>query len=181
MERDSAWLFLDGGRRLERARSLVRLLRSVLVEKRADVVEDLLVDRCQDVRELDDLPPPGRVILHVAGALDLLVYDVANPRSVLFQLDELVAHLAELPKRSSAQRLGDEERLALEATPFSASPTRTVCRPSTPPPAAGRARPVFATADGCSATCWQSLGSTYFAHERLSVLAGGQLESSAVV
>ena len=52
----------------------------------------------------------------MAGALDLLVYDVANPRSVLFQLDRLVAHLAELPKRSPAQRLGNEERLALEAT-----------------------------------------------------------------
>jgi len=113
----------------------------------------------------------------VSGALDLLVYDVANPRSVLFQLDRLVAHLAELPKRSSAQRLGNEERLALEAT--------TLLRLTDPDHLArvdtGTGRrteldTVFATADGLLGDHLDSLQRTYFAHERLSVLAGGQPE-----
>jgi len=179
MERDSAWLFLDGGRRLERARSLVRLLRSVLVDKRADVVEDLLVESLLKTSEsLMIFRRRAGSILHVAGALDLLVYDVANPRSVLFQLDELVAHLAELPKRSSAQRLGNEERLALEATTLLrlTDPDRL----SAVDAATGRRSEldsVFATADGLLGDLLESLGSTYFAHERLSVLAGGQLES----
>ena len=179
MERDSAWLFLDGGRRLERARSLVRLLRSVLVEKRTDVVEDLLVESLLKTSEsLMIFRRRAGSILHVAGALDLLVYDVANPRSVLFQLDELVAHLAELPKRSSAQRLGNEERLALETTTLLrlTDPDRL----SAVDAATGRRSEldsVFATADGLLGDLLASLGSIYFAHERLSVLAGGQLES----
>jgi len=179
MERDSAWLFLDGGRRLERARSLVRLLRSVLVDKRAGVVEDLLVESLLKTSEsLIIFRRRAGAVLHVAGALDLLVYDVANPRSVLFQLDLLVAHLAGLPKRSSAQRVGNEERLALETT--------TLLRLTDPDRLAdvdadsGRRSEldsVFATTDGLLGDLLDSLRATYFAHERLSVLAGGQTES----
>jgi uncharacterized circularly permuted ATP-grasp superfamily protein/uncharacterized alpha-E superfamily protein len=174
MERDPAWLFLDGGRRLERAQGLVRLLRSVLVDRRAGVVEDLLVESLLTTSEsLIVFRRRSGSILHVAGAIDLLVYDVANPRSVLFQLDRLVAHLTELPKQSSAQRLGNEERLALEAT--------TLLRLTDPDTlaavdeATGR-RPeldsVFATADGLLVDLLDSLRRTYFTHERLSVLAG---------
>ena len=80
MEHDPAWLFLDGGRRLERARSLVRLLRAVLVEKRAGVVEDLLVESLLKTSEsLLIFRRRSGSILHVSGALDLLVYDIANP------------------------------------------------------------------------------------------------------
>ena len=178
MERDPAWLFLDGGRRLERARSLVRLLRSVLVEKRADVVEDLLVESLLKTSEsLIIFRRRSGSILHVSGALDLLVYDVANPRSILFQLDRLVAHLADLPKRSSAQRLGNEERLALEATTLLrlTDPDRLAAVDA----ATGRRTEldtVFATADGLLGDLLDSLQRTYFAHERLSVLAGGQPE-----
>jgi uncharacterized circularly permuted ATP-grasp superfamily protein/uncharacterized alpha-E superfamily protein len=181
MERDPAWLFLDGGRRLERARSLVRLLRSVLVEKRAGVVEDLLVESLLKTSEsLIIFRRRAGSILHVSGALDLLVYDVANPRSVLFQLDRLVAHLAELPKRSSAQRLANEERLALETT--------TLLRLTDPDRLAtvdggtGRRAEldnVFGTVDGLLGDLLDSLQRTYFAHERLSVLAGGQSEGWA--
>jgi uncharacterized alpha-E superfamily protein len=176
MERDPAWLFLDGGRRLERAQGLVRLLRSVLVDRRAGVVEDLLVESLLTTSEsLIIFRRRSGSILHVSGAIDLLVYDVANPRSVLYQLDRLVAHLAELPKQSSAQRLANEERLALEAT--------TLLRLTDPDrlaavdPGSGR-RPeldsVFATADGILDDLLDSLRHTYFTHERLSVLAGGR-------
>jgi uncharacterized circularly permuted ATP-grasp superfamily protein/uncharacterized alpha-E superfamily protein len=179
MERDSAWLFLDGGRRLERAQALVRLLRAVLVDKQAGVVEDLLVESLLKSSEsLMIFRRRAGSILHVAGAIDLLVYDVANPRSVLFQLDQLVAHLAELPKRSSAQRLGNEERLALEATTLLrlTDPDRLAAVDA----ATGRRSEldsVFATADGLLGDLLDSLRRTYFAHERLSVLAGGQPES----
>ena len=178
MERDPAWLFLDGGRRLERAQGLVRLLRSVLVDRRAGVVEDLLVESLLTTSEsLIIFRRRSGSILHVSGAIDLLVYDVANPRSVLYQLDKLVAHLARLPKQSSAQRLANEERLALEAT--------TLLRLTDPDrlaavdPGTGR-RPeldkVFATADGILDDLLDSLRHTYFTHERLSVLAGGRPE-----
>jgi hypothetical protein len=83
-----------------------------------------------------------------------------------------------LPKRSSAQRLANEERLALEVT--------TLLRLTDPDhlaavdAAAGRRAvldSVFATADGLLGDLLDSLQRTYFAHERLSVLAGGQPEA----
>ncbi len=109
--------FLDAGRRLERAQSLVRLLRAVLVRQRAGVVEDLLLESLLKTSEsLIIFRRRSGSIMHVAGAVDLLVYDAANPRSVIFQLDRLFDHLADLPKRSPAQRLGDGEQLVLETT-----------------------------------------------------------------
>jgi uncharacterized circularly permuted ATP-grasp superfamily protein/uncharacterized alpha-E superfamily protein len=178
MERDPAWLFLDGGRRLERAQGLVRLLRAVLVEGRAGVIEDLLVESLLTTSEsLIIFRRRAGSTLHVSGAIDLLVYDVANPRSVLFQLDRLVTHLAGLPKQSSAQRLANEERLALEAT--------TLLRLTDPDRLAavdastGRRTEldaVFTTADGLLDDLIDSLRHTYFSHERLSVLAGGRPE-----
>ena len=178
MERDPAWLFLDGGRRLERAQGLVRLLRAVLVERRAGVIEDLLVESLLTTSEsLMIFRRRAGSILQVSGAIDLLVYDVANPRSVLFQLDRLVAHLAELPKQSSAQRLANEERLALEATTLLrlTDPDRLAAVDA----ASGRRSEldtVFATADGLLDDLVDSLQRTYFTHERLSVLAGGRPE-----
>ena len=178
MERDSAWLFLDGGRRLERAQALVRLLRAVLVDHRAGVVEDLLIESLLKTSEsLMIFRRRAGSILHVSGAIDLLVYDVANPRSVLFQLDHLLSHLAELPKRSSAQRLGNEERLALEATTLLR--LTDADRLADVDSASGRrleVDSVFATADGLLGDLLDSLRRTYFTHERLSVLAGGQPE-----
>lgn len=178
MEPDPAWLFLDGGRRLERAQGPVRLLRSVLVERRAGVVEDLLVESLLTSSEsLMIFRRRSGSILQVAGAIDLLVYDVANPRSVLFQLDRLVAHLAGLPKQSSAQRLANEERLALEAT--------TLLRLTDPDRLAvvdagsdrrGELDSVFASAAGLLDDLLDSLRRTYFTHEKLLVLAGGRPE-----
>ena len=94
---------------------------------------------------------------------------------MLFQLDRLADHLARLPKRSSAQRLGNEERLALEAT------TRLrltdADRLAAVDPAEGRRTEldsVFETVDDLLGDLLESLQETYFAHERLSVLAGGR-------
>jgi uncharacterized circularly permuted ATP-grasp superfamily protein/uncharacterized alpha-E superfamily protein len=176
MERDPAWLFLDGGRRLERARSLVRLLRAVLVEKRSGVVEDLLVESLLKTSEsLIIFRRRAGSILHVSGALDLLVYDVANPRSVLFQLDRLVDHLARLPKRSSAQRLGNEERLALEATTrLRLTDADHLAAVDDTGGRRAELDSVFEAVDGLLGDLLESLQETYFAHERLSVLAGGR-------
>ena len=93
----------------------------------------------------------------------------------MFQLDRLVDHLAHLPKRSSAQRLGREERLALEVT--------TLLRLTGPDrlaavePTSGRRAEldsVLSEADALLGDLLESLQETYFAHERLSVLTGGR-------
>ena len=162
-------------------RSLVRLLRAVLVERRAGVVEDLLVESLLKTSEsLIIFRRRAGSILQVAGAIDLLVYDVANPRSVLFQLDRLVDHLAELPKQSSAQRLGQRgapgPRGHHPAAPHrSRPPGRRGHRPPADVPSSTRCSP---RPTGSSVDLLDSLRRTYFAHERLSVLAGGRPEDT---
>jgi uncharacterized circularly permuted ATP-grasp superfamily protein/uncharacterized alpha-E superfamily protein len=172
MERDSAWLFLDAGRRLERAQSLVRLVRSVLVQQRVAVVEDLLVESL--LKTSDSLITFRRrsgSIMEVAAAVDLVVYDSSNPRSVLYQLDSLVHHLSDLPSRSPGRRLGDDQRLVLEAATTlrltDASRMATVDRELQRRPELDG---VLGRVDGLLAELLDSLRQTFFAHERLSVL-----------
>ncbi len=174
MERDPSWLFLDAGRRIERAQSLVKLVRAVLVPRRAAVIEDLLVESL--LKTSDSLITFRRrsgSILEVAAALDLVVFDVANPRSVGFQLDCLVHHLSELPIRSPSRRSGDEQRILLAATTTLA---RTDAgRLATVDPATDRRPDLDATLGGVDdllAELLDSMRRTYFVHERLSVLDG---------
>jgi hypothetical protein len=116
MERDPVWLFLDAGRRLERTQSLVSLLRSLLVEPRSGVVEDLLLESLLKVPEsLIVFRQRTRPTMHVNGALDLLVYDARNPRSLIYQPGSLRRHLEELPGSSPERQTNAEERLVLEA------------------------------------------------------------------
>ncbi len=176
MERDSAWLFLDAGRRLERAQSLVRLLRSVLVRQRVGVVEDLLLESLLKTSEsLIIFRRRSGPIMHVAGAIDLLVYDAANPRSVIYQLDRLFNHLADLPKQSPGQRLGDGEQLVLRTTTMLRL-TDAAHLAAVDPETRRRTEldAVLGQVDHLLAELLDSLRSTFFSHERLSVLAGLQ-------
>ena len=176
MERDSAWLFLDAGRRLERAQSLVRLLRSVLVRQRAGVVEDLLLESLLKTSEsLIIFRRRSGPIMHVAGAVDLLVYDAANPRSVIYQLDRLFNHLADLPKQSPGQRLGDGEQLVLRTSTMLRL-TDAAHLAAVDPETKRRTEldAVLGQVDHLLAELLDSLRSTFFSHERLSVLAGLQ-------
>jgi uncharacterized circularly permuted ATP-grasp superfamily protein/uncharacterized alpha-E superfamily protein len=176
MERDAAWLFLDAGRRLERAQSLVRLVRAVLAHQRAGVVEDLLVESL--LKTFDSLITFRRrsgSIMEVAAAVDLVVYDSGNPRSVIYQLDRLVRHLSDLPTQSPTRRLGDEQQLVLQTT--TVLRLTDAGRLAAVDPATKR-RPeldaVLGRVDGLLAELLDSLRQTFFAHERLSVLAGGR-------
>ncbi|MGO8871777.1 MAG: circularly permuted type 2 ATP-grasp protein [Acidimicrobiales bacterium] len=180
MERDSAWLFLDAGRRLERAQSLIRLLRAVLVRRRPGVVEDLLLESLLKTSEsLMIFRRRSGPMMQVADGIDLLVYDADNPRSVIYQLDRLVEHLSDLPRQSPGQRFGDEEQLVLETVTLL---RRTDAgRLAEFDDDAGR-RPeldmVLGQVDGLLADLLDSLRHTYFAHERLSVLSGRTPERS---
>ena len=172
MERDPTWLFLDGGRRLERAQSLVKLVRALLAQHRAGVIEDLLLESLLKTSEsLIIFKRRARSTMQVAGAVDLLIYDAANPRSVIFQLDRLLAHLGNLPKPASTQRLSVEEQLVLEAA--TVLRLTDADRLAAVDAASGR-RPeldsVLGRVDELLAELLDSLRRTYFAHERLSAL-----------
>jgi uncharacterized alpha-E superfamily protein len=114
MMRGQGWHFLQAGRRIERALQLLSLLRSVWVQCAPEADQAQLLDTvltCTDSlmtyrrryqREMD-----------VASALELLLLDGDNPRSLTYQFEKLRRHLAAIPGGGQA-RLSLPERLLLE-------------------------------------------------------------------
>jgi uncharacterized circularly permuted ATP-grasp superfamily protein/uncharacterized alpha-E superfamily protein len=101
MTRAQAWRFLDMGLRLERAMYLSTLLDATLRSPEADnpsVLEAVLevADSTITFRSRYNLLP------HLPAVFDLVLLDDKNPRSVLFQIYQLVQHFDHLPSDREA-------------------------------------------------------------------------------
>jgi uncharacterized alpha-E superfamily protein len=97
MTRAQAWRFLDMGLRLERAVYLCTLLNATLRSPDAEnpsLLEAVLevVDSSITFRSRYNLLP------NIPAVFDLVLLDDKNPRSVLFQIKQLVKHFERLPK-----------------------------------------------------------------------------------
>lgn len=116
MTRGNGWLFLNIGRRLERGLLLLSLLRSAFAQQRPDNVEALLVNSLLETTDnLICYRQHYRNHPALADFLELLVLDENNPRSLAFQATQLQEYVDKLPRPEGQQRLGSEQRLALEA------------------------------------------------------------------
>ncbi len=111
MTRGQAWRFLDMGRRVERAMTLLMLLRGALTEsceREGPLLEGVL--------EIADSVMTYRrrylATLQVAPVVDLLLTDESNPRSVIYQLDALNNHISALPNPSDGMRTA-QQRITL--------------------------------------------------------------------
>lgn len=96
MTRAQAWRFLDMGLRLERAVYLCTLLDATLRSPESEnpsVLEAILevVDNTITFRSRYNLLP------HPPAVFDLVLLDDKNPRSVLFQINQLAKHFRHLP------------------------------------------------------------------------------------
>ncbi len=103
MTRAQAWRFLDMGLRLERAVYLCTLLNATLRSPEADnpsVLEAVLdvADSSITYRSRYTLLP------HIPAVFDLVLLDDKNPRSVLFQIEQLVQHFSHLPLEREADQ-----------------------------------------------------------------------------
>lgn len=107
MVRDLGWAFMDAGRRIERARQLIALLRRTLDVEHPPVVQTLVVESVLVAGEsiiTYRRREPGRSgQAQIAAVLDLLLLDRGNPRSVALQLDRLLDDLARLPDATALQ------------------------------------------------------------------------------
>lgn len=92
MTRGPQWLFLDSGRRLERAIAMVDTLSGALtdVDSEEEVPLELLLEIWDSVMTYRSryLASP-----RLAGVLDLLLCDESNPRSLGFQIATLSRHM----------------------------------------------------------------------------------------
>ena len=101
MTRAQAWRFLDMGLRIERAVYLCTLLDATLRLPEADnpsLLETVLevADSSITYRSRYNLLP------HVPAVFDLVLLDDKNPRSVLFQINQLKQHFEQLPRERDA-------------------------------------------------------------------------------
>lgn len=113
MTRYHDWRFLDMGRRVERAINTTTLLEAALVESSSHertIMSHLLI--CTD----SAYTYRGRYLnnLQIIPLLDLLISDETNPRSIVFQLENLLEHIRDLPLPVEEDPFGRPERMALD-------------------------------------------------------------------
>jgi uncharacterized circularly permuted ATP-grasp superfamily protein/uncharacterized alpha-E superfamily protein len=108
MIRDAGWHMIETGRHLERGLQISRLLRATLSERRGpdrDILEAVLTSAESIVTHRRRY----RGALRAVDAIDLLLLDDANPRSLTFAVDRVIEHLAAMPASTGSTR---PERLA---------------------------------------------------------------------
>ncbi|MEZ5543060.1 MAG: circularly permuted type 2 ATP-grasp protein [Pseudomonadota bacterium] len=115
MSRDLGWHFLNLGRRIERALLLLSLLGGLLTRSVPPEVEVLLLESVLTVAESFTLYRRRfRNQPEIESALDLLLLDASNSRSLAYQLNAARTHLAALPAQGG-RPYKQEMRLLLEA------------------------------------------------------------------
>jgi uncharacterized circularly permuted ATP-grasp superfamily protein/uncharacterized alpha-E superfamily protein len=117
MVRGQGWHFLDLGRRIERGLLSISLLRSLCVPAASDVDQVAVLETIMlSAEALMTYRRRYQRNANMEDALDLLMLDPDNPRSLVFQLDRIEEHLQHLPRAVDEPRMTTERRQWLEAT-----------------------------------------------------------------
>ena len=114
MTRAQGWRFLDMGGRIERSLHLCALLDAALQSAEADnpsVLEAVLevADSSITYRSRYNLLP------NIAAVYDLVLLDDTNPRSLLFQFNQLVKHFDKLPLEQRSALPSPGQRVLIES------------------------------------------------------------------
>ena len=102
---DIGWTMMDIGKRIERGLWLTALLRATLTQTRRPGGEQTITEATLVACESSVIyrrRTLGKV--SVAAVADLVLFDEANPRSLVFQLERLRANLKALPGSSGSSR-----------------------------------------------------------------------------
>ena len=117
MIRGIGWRFMELGKRIERALQTIKAVRCLMtpITDEADQ-STLLTALLVSMEVFITYRRRGRQRRGIELGLSLVMLDVSNPRSLLFQLEKLQQHLAELPKADmQGSELDGEDRALLEA------------------------------------------------------------------
>ena len=130
MTHDQAWRFLDIGRRLERASHVAGLLRSSLASSspREGPVLEALLDIAASATTYRRR---YLATLQACPVVDLLLCDETNPRSVLFQLEALSAHMAHLPRTANTPRTPHQKLVLSVLTELRLADVADLCNVNT--------------------------------------------------
>lgn len=115
MIRGNGWHFMEMGRRLERAHQITSCLRSLLTTHFDDMEQEVLIESALLCSEA--LIPYRRRYqngINIENGLEMIMLNRNNPRSLIYQLEALEQHFADLP--GNRETFSAESKLLLEAT-----------------------------------------------------------------
>jgi uncharacterized alpha-E superfamily protein len=112
MYRFTGWRFLSIGRSLERALNLSWLLASFADAEAPEGGFDLAIEVTDSVMTHRQR---YAVATNRATVVDLLILDPLNPRSVIYQFDEMTEHIGHLPGSELYRQLSELQRVLLKA------------------------------------------------------------------
>lgn len=116
ISREQEWILLDLGRKIEQSLLLINMLQVTLVGSYPDQVEyNLQQSVLMSHESLVNYRYKYRMPIDHELVLDLMLFDPNNPRSLIYQVDRLMAYLKKLPKVQTGHMLTEYERLILEA------------------------------------------------------------------
>ncbi|MEU4597737.1 circularly permuted type 2 ATP-grasp protein [Nocardia sp. NPDC023988] len=120
--RDTGWQVMEIGKRIERGLGLVSLLESTLAREHSSEAEQVLFDAVLAATESAVMyRRRHRGAPQIAALAGLLLFDAANPRSLVYQLDRLEAGFQALPGSSGTSRsqrlLADAQRMVRRVDP----------------------------------------------------------------
>ena len=174
MTRAQAWRFLDMGLRIERALYLCTLLDATLHSPDAEnpsLLEAVLevVDSSITFRSRYNLLPT------VPAVFDLVLLDDKNPRSVLFQIKQLVKHFEKLPKERGDTTGPGKTLLANCLTRLERSDARELASASANWRESGLAATIRETLRSLPQLS-DAIAASYFAHSMISRTGRGVVE-----
>lgn len=115
MTRGNGWHFMEMGRKLERALQIISSLRSLLCARFDDIEQEILIESSLMCGEA--LIPYRRRYqngIRIEQGLEMIMLNSKNPRSLIYQLNQLEKHFAELPHERDT--FSAEHKYLLEAT-----------------------------------------------------------------
>jgi uncharacterized circularly permuted ATP-grasp superfamily protein/uncharacterized alpha-E superfamily protein len=178
LDRDPAFRFFDLGRRIERGVVLVDVLGEVLdADLAGDAERECLSLILQSMDSLIAFRRRYRAEPCLAGALDMLLWEADNPRSLIYQLHTGRRHLKEIPR---APRHPEAERLLrnAEARLGALAPSpRVADHPAPEPDGAARAELKLALGDirACLFGASDAVSHAWFSHiQEARALSPGQ-------
>ncbi len=115
MSRETAWLLLNIGRRLERALNLIELLRATLVPRYGKSEEAQMLETVLSTTNSQIVfRRRYRSFMQLSTILELLLLDENYPRALAYQLRLLQIHIDELPRELQQARPHLDEKLISE-------------------------------------------------------------------
>ncbi|GAB1260384.1 circularly permuted type 2 ATP-grasp protein [Aurantivibrio plasticivorans] len=116
MGRGVGWRFMQIGRRLERSIQTNMVINDMLAQSAPERDEKLfLYGTLLCLENLINYRRRYSADLNIESCLDLIMLDSTNPRSLLFQLNELYQHLTELSTEGVSNELDEHQSVALQA------------------------------------------------------------------